>query len=256
MIFTGIPQLKKGAAVFLLAFLIHGCILIGKGPSPRMLRKNPELRHEDPRVIYPDSLLKKEHKLEFSYRNIEEIKLSWKMVAGIRLKSSEIGRLKELVKSNVTQYWQYRYPNAQIIGLALENMSVMDAQILISEGYPLLLYSAYDIRHRGKEYSFEGYDICVGYRGLFQPGQKNVSFKLNSGLRGYIDGAKMLTGSLFEVPKLKNSRVQVLQVLVMVPPRENLETVHQLLKSRYKRMGISNFTLPIADVRQPVGSIR
>jgi hypothetical protein len=232
------------------------CIPKGTGPTPRMLRKNPELRNRDLRKIYPDSILPGSHLIEFPYRNIHEIKMSWKVVAGLKLSSREVSTLKSLILSNVEKYWQYRYPLQTIGKLDLENVSVSNAQILLSAGFPLLLYSAYDIKTRRRSFTFEGYDICVGFRGIVSPRDKRVSFKLNSGLRGYLDSKAMLTGSLLDIPRLKDSQVQVLQVILLTPPGIGIEDIYTLLKKKYRAMEIENFTLPVKDSMEPVGTIR
>jgi len=221
-----------------------------------MLRKNPEIRVENYRKIYADSLLAHSKLIEFPYRQAHEIRLSWKVVAGLKLNGKELKKLREMILDNVTKYWLYKYPDANISRVALENLSVMDAQILLDEGYPLLLYSVYDIKSRKKQFTFENFDVCVGYRGLTNKRAKKVSFKLNSGLRGYIDSEAMLTGTLLDVPKLKNSEVQVLQVVVLLPPGQNLETIYSILKNKYFALGIDDFTLPVLERANSIGSIR
>jgi len=237
-------------------WVLVGCIPVGQGPTPRMLRKNPQLITEEYRKIYSDSILSHAKLIEFPYRQVDEIRLSWKVVAGLRLSGQEIGQLKQMILDNVTHYWEYQYPYTEFDRLALENLSVMDAQILLDAGYPLLLYSAYDIRSRKKHFTFESFDICVGYQGLTNKKAKRVSFKLNSGLRGYIDSQAMLTGSLLDVPKLKNSEVQVLQVLLLLPPGQNLDFIYALLKKKYSELEITQFTLPVLEKPSSIGSIR
>ena len=110
---------------FIILFFLWGCIPKGVGPTPRELRKRPELRKLNRNIVYPDSLLPKKKLLEFPYRNIDEIKLNWKVVAGIDLSGREIKKLRKLIKKNVTQYWSTQYPGDKIPSLALENVSVM-----------------------------------------------------------------------------------------------------------------------------------
>jgi len=221
-----------------------------------MLRKNPELITENYRKIHADSLLSHSILIEFPYREVKEISLSWKVVAGLKLSGQEIKLLRKMILGNVTNYWHYKYPGAKLGRIALENLSVMDAQILLDEGYPLLLYSAYDIKSRKKHFTFESFDICVGYRGLTNKKAKRVSFKLNSGLRGYIDSEAMLTGTLLDVPKLKNSEVQVLQVVILLPPGQDLETIYSILKKKYLALDVQDFTLPVIEKANSIGSIR
>ncbi len=251
---SGFKKLLFVGSSILAVLGLISCIPIGMDPSPRMLRKDPSLKKRRP--VYPDSILPRKYLIDFPYRNIEEIRLSWKVVAGIKLKSREIGRLKKLILSNVERYWQYRFPNQEVGAIILENVSVSDAQILLAAGYPLLLYSAYDIRHRRRPYTFEGFDVVVGYQGITAPGDKRVSFKLNSGLRGYIDSEKMLTGSLLDVPRLKTSQVHILQVVVVTPPGVTLENVYKLLQKKYEELAVSTYTLPVKDEKYPMGSIR
>ncbi|MFC1585902.1 hypothetical protein ACFL5V_10175 [Fibrobacterota bacterium] len=249
-------NIPAGIAIFTVLCCFWSCVPVGVGPTPRQLRKDPELKNRDLRKMYPDSVLPRSHLIEFPYRNIKEIKLSWKVLAGLELKYLEIKELKKLILFNVRKYWQYRYPKQKIETIALENVSVQDAQVLVSAGYPLLLYSAYDIRHRRRPYSFEGFDICIGYRGITRPGDRRVSFKLNSGLRGYLDSKSMLTGSLLDVPRLKTSQVQVLQVVLLTPPGIELEDIYNILRKKYKALGITDFTLPVKESVQSIGSIR
>ncbi len=244
------------SAAGIIILLLSGCVPRGVGPTPRELRKNPQLADVDLRRLYPDSLLSEKVLIEFPYRDVEEIKLSWKMVAGLKLKHREIIKLRAVIQDNVRKYWKYRFPSKEIPSIALENVSVMDAQILLDEGYPLLLYSAYDIKHRHYQFSFESYDICIGYQGITSPRDTDVSFKLNSGLRGYVDSKTMLTGSLLDVPKLKNSKVQVLQVKLFMPPGQQLEDIHKVLRLRYEKLGIGKYTLPVKEMVQPVGNFR
>ncbi len=240
-----------GASLF-----FSSCVPIGVGPTPRTLRKNPEIAKKDYRQVFPDSLLPQQKLIEFPYRQVEEIRLSWKVVAGLKLSSQEIRKWRGMILKNVENYWLYRHPNRSIPRLALENLSVKDAQILLSEGYPLLLYSAYDIKHRARSFTFEGFDICVGYQGLTGKKDKRVSFKLNSGLRGYIDSEAMLTGTLLDIPKLKNSKVQVLQVILLIPPEKNLEHVYQILRNKYQELGVWTYSLPVLEEAESIGSIR
>ncbi|MBF0429730.1 MAG: hypothetical protein HQK83_00515 [Fibrobacteria bacterium] len=246
----------KFLAFFLLMSIFLACIPKGVGPTPRQIRKNPELKRLENRKVYPDSILSHSHIIEFPYRNIEEIKLSWKVVAGLKLKFTEVRKLRKLILSNARKYWEYRYPGQKIHSITLENVSVMDAQIFLDEGYPLLFYSAYDIKHRRRPYTFEGYDICLGYTGIKRPVDQRVSFKLNSGLRGYLDSESMVTGSLLDVPRLKNSQVQVLQILLFMPPGIGLKDIYNLLHKKYKQLGKTNYTLPVEDTMHPVGSVR
>lgn len=253
------PSSRRLLAAAVLAGMlaaVPGCVPRGAGSSPRELRKDPSLRFQKVPPVWPDSLLPHSHLLDFPFRNIDEIKLSWKVVAGIQLKRQELKRLRELVLANVQRYWLARYPGQAIPSLALENVSVLDAQVLLAAGFPLLLYSAYDIRHRGDEYSFEGSDICMGYQGIGGPLDTRVSFKLNSGLRGYIAPEGMLTGQTLDIPRLKNSRVQVLQVILLLPPGFDLEKVHALLTRKYRELRLTDYTLPVKEMAQPVGSFR
>jgi hypothetical protein len=66
----------------------------------------------------------------------------------------------------------------------------------------------------------------------------------------------MLTGTILDIPRLKNSKVQVLQVVLFTPPGMSLENIYELLRKKYEELGETRYTLPVVDESYPMGSIR